>query len=526
MGGKSFLFHSMKFCNTRYRKKVIMKYLFFLVFIFLNSQLVAQKKIGATNTKPNVIFIYADDLGYGDLSCYGAKKISTPEVDRLASSGVRFTNGHSTSATCTPSRYAVMTGRYPWRIGAVILPGDAAMIVPTDKITLPKVFKNAGYKTAIVGKWHLGLGDAVAKDWNKAIVPSPNETGFDYSFIFPATADRVPTVFLENHNVVGLNSDDPIAVDYHTKVGDDPTGKEHPELLKMKSSHGHDNTIVNGIGRIGFMSGGKTARWTDEEVSLTFLSKALAFIEENKNHPFFLYFSLTEPHVPRMPATMFKGKSELGFRGDAILQLDWTVGRIMQQLKYSGLEKNTIIIFTSDNGPVLDDGYQDGAVTMNDGHTPAGPLRGGKNSAFEGGTRVPFIISWPGKIRPQVSNALVSQVDFLASFAKMLHQSIPNGQAEDSKNTFPAFLGKSAHGRSQLVLQGGALSVTKDGWKYIEPHAGPAIYKLVNIESGSSKEPQLYNLKTDIGEQNNLANQYPEKVKELAALLDKIKNEK
>lgn len=502
-----------------------MKYFYFFLLTFLNFQAISQKKIVSSFAKPNVIFVYVDDLGYGDLSCYGATQIKTPEVDKLAASGVRFTNGHSTSATCTPSRYALMTGQYPWRVGAAILPGDAALIVPTNKITLPKVFKSAGYKTAIVGKWHLGLGNEVAKDWNHGVAPGPNEVGFDYSFIFPATADRVPTVFMENHHVVGLDSQDPITVDYHKKVGDEPTGKEHPELLKMKSSpgQGHDNTIVNGIGRIGFMFGGKSARWTDEELSLTFLSKALGFIEQNKNHPFFLYFSIIEPHVPRMPATMFKGKSQLGFRGDAILQLDWTVGQIMKQLKYSGLEKNTIIVFTSDNGPVLDDGYQDGAVALNDGHTPAGPLRGGKNSAFEGGTRVPFVISWPGNIKPKVSNALVCQVDFLASFAKMLNQSVPTGQAQDSKNTLPDFLGKSGNGRSELVLQGGALSVTKGEWKYIEPSRGPAIYKLLNIESGNSREPQLYNLKKDIGEKNNLADQYPEMVKELATLLDQIK---
>src|SRR5215203_1842741 len=344
---------------------------------------------------PNIVLIYADDLGYGDLGCYGATKVKTPNVDRLAREGLRFTDGHSTSATCTPSRYALMTGEYPWRKqGTGILPGDAALIIPLKKMTLPLVFKNAGYKTCIVGKWHLGLGNALEKNWNAEIKPGPNEVGFDYSFIFPATADRVPTVFLENRHVVALDTTDPIMVDYQKKIGNDPTGKENPELLKMKSSpdHGHDNTIVNGIGRIGFMSGGNKARWTDEEMPLTFLVKAKAFIEENKKHPFFLYYSLTEPHVPRMPSTMFKGKSGLGFRGDAILQIDWAVGEIMQKLEYLGLAKNTMIIFSSDNGPVLDDGYQDEAVTKINGHKPLGLLRGGKYSAFEGGTRVPWLM--------------------------------------------------------------------------------------------------------------------------------------
>lgn len=353
------------------------KLLFFLCFSM--SYLVAAQQ------HPNIILIYADDLGYGDLSCYGATKIQTPHIDKLANQGIRFTNAHSTSATCTPSRYAMMTGQYPWRNqGTGILPGDAALIVPTDKITLPKIFKQAGYQTAIVGKWHLGLGNAVEKNWNAEIKPGPNETGFDYSFIFPATADRVPSVFVENHYVIGLDTTDPIAVDYKNKIGNDPTGKENPELLKMQASphHGHNNTIINGIGRIGFMRGGQTARWTDEEMPLTFLEKAKSFIDANKRKHFFLFYSLTEPHVPRMPSTMFKGKSGLGFRGDAILQLDWAVGEIMKQINASGIEKNTIIIFSSDNGPVLDDGYVDGAVTQLNGHTPSGPLRGGKYSAF------------------------------------------------------------------------------------------------------------------------------------------------
>src|SRR5688500_1620197 len=306
-------------------KRFVLLLTYALIFSLANGQ-----------KRPNVIFIYADDLGYGDLSCYGATKLPTPNIDGLAKGGLRFTNAHSTSATCTPSRYALMTGQYPWRkSGTGVLPGDAALIIPTNKTTLPLLFKNSGYKTGIVGKWHLGLGDAVEKNWNGEVKPGPNEVGFDYSFIFPATADRVPTVFIENIYVVALDSSDPISVYYKAKIGNDQTGKENPELLKMKSSpnHGHDNTIVNGIGRIGFMSGGQKARWVDEEMPLTFLQKAKDFIELNKQQPFFLYYSLTEPHVPRMPSTMFKGKSGLGYRGDAILQLDWAVGEIVKKVE-------------------------------------------------------------------------------------------------------------------------------------------------------------------------------------------------
>ncbi|MEY3498872.1 MAG: hypothetical protein RL308_541 [Bacteroidota bacterium] len=477
--------------------------------------------------KPNVIFILTDDLGYGDLSCYGATKLSTPNLDKMADQGIRFTNAHSTSATCTPSRYAIMTGQYPWRkSGTGILPGDAALIVPTDKPTLPKLFKAAGYKTAVVGKWHLGIGDKVEKNWNGELKPGPNETGFDYSFIFPATADRVPTVFLENHKIVALDPADPIQVDYVNKVGNDPTGLENPELLKMKSSpgQGHNNTIVNGIGRIGYMSGGQQARWTDEEMPLTFLSKAKDFIEVNQQTPFFLFYTLTEPHVPRMPSTMFKDKSGLGFRGDAILQLDWSVGEIMKQLKLLGLDKNTIIVFSSDNGPVLDDGYVDGAVTRLNDHIPWGNLRGGKYSVFEAGTRVPFIVSWPESIKPAVSPALVSQIDLLASFSKMLNM-VPEDMPNDSENIMNVLLGKSDKGREYIVEQGFTdnLAIIHGNWKYIEPKDGPKMNELVNIELGYDMQPQLYDLSTDIGEKNNLAKKYPKKVKELKAKLEEIK---
>lgn len=461
--------------------------------------------------KPNVIMIYVDDLGYGDIGCYGATVVKTPNIDALANNGLRFTRGHSTSATCTPSRFALMTGEYPWRKpGRNILTGDAALIVPTDKITLPKVFKQAGYKTAIVGKWHLGLGNEVTKDWNQGIKPGPNEVGFDYSFIFPATADRVPTVFMENHDVIGLDTADPIQVSYKDKVGTDPTGKDHPELLKLHSSVGHNQTIVNGIGRIGYMTGGKKSRWTDEELGGAFLQKAQNFISNNSGQPFFLFFALHNIHVPRMPATTFKGLSPLGYRGDSILELDWLVGQITGQLKELGLEKNTMIIFSSDNGAVLDDGYADRAVELNGPHRPNGELRGWKTSTYEGGTRVPFIVSWPQQIKPGVSDALVCQIDFLSSFAHMFEQSIPAQQASDSQNLLQTFLGKSKTGRQHLVQEGYSnLAIVDGSWKY--------------IPSNRKQPDQLYNLADDISEQSNLVEKYPAKVKELNDLLDREK---
>jgi len=221
-----------------------------------------------TPDKPNIIIIYADDLGYGDVSCYGASALKTPNIDRLASTGLRFTNAHCTSATSTPSRYSLLTGEYAWRRpGTGILPGDASAIILPGRHTMPSILRSAGYKTAAVGKWHLGLGPQGGPDWNGEITSGPADIGFDYSFIIPATGDRVPCVYVENRHVVGLDPSDPIKVDYTKKTGDWPTGRENPELLKLHPSHGHDMTIVNGISRIGYMTGGKSALWTDEDIA-------------------------------------------------------------------------------------------------------------------------------------------------------------------------------------------------------------------------------------------------------------------
>ena len=471
---------------------------------------------------PNIVIILADDLGYGDLSCYDGIKLKTPNIDRMAEEGIKFTNGYAASATCTPSRYSLLTGAYPWRKkDAAILPGDAPLLIDENEITLPSMLKKAGYKTAIVGKWHLGLGNGNV-DWNKQINPGPNERGFDYSFIMPATTDRVPTVYVENGLIQNLDPNDPLEVSYEKNFPGQPTGKDNPQLLRLKASHGHDNTIINGVGRIGFAKGGKSAIWNDETMAETFLGKAVDFVSKNKGNPFFLYYALHEPHVPRLPGSQFLGKSGLGPRGDSILEADWCVGQFLDFLKKENLEENTLVIFSSDNGPVLDDGYQDEAVEKNDGHTPAGLLRGGKYSLYDGGTRVPFIVKWNGKIKPGTSNALVSQVDFFASFAAMTNQ---KNNSVDSEDVLGAFLGKTNNGRNDIVLEGiKHNTVYREGsWVLIPPYPGVAILPNVNIESGNSNVYQLYDLNLDIGEQKNLAEKYPEKVKSMIKKLEGIK---
>lgn len=486
--------------------------------VFLLKSIFAQQN-------PNIVLIYADDLGYGDLSCYGATQIQTPNIDKLAKQGLRFTNAHATSATCTPSRFSLMTGTYAWRKkGTGIAPGNASLIIPVDKITLPAVLKRAGYQTAIIGKWHLGLGGPEGPDWNGEIKPGPREIGFDYSFILPATVDRVPCVYVENHYVAGLDPADPIQVSYKEKVGDWPTGKDHPELLKLKPSHGHDQTIINGISRIGYMTGGKNALWKDEDIADELASHSKQFIIQHQSRPFFLLLTTHDVHVPRTPHSRFAGQSSMGARGDVILQLDATVGQVTRTLDSLGLSENTIVIFSSDNGPVVDDGYQDNAVEKLGKHRPSGNLRGGKYSAFEAGTRVPLIVRWPAAIAAgTVSDALFSQVDMLASFAALTKQSLAEDEATDSFDMLGALLGKSKKGRPYIVEQANALSVVKGHWKYIEPKSGAAKNNDVNIELGNAMQPQLYDLSNDIGEKSNLAVKKPSLVKELSALLETIR---
>jgi arylsulfatase A-like enzyme len=512
------------FIFRRHSDKRVVVVLIFISLVFFSGLLCDvhfDRAEAQTPSLPNIVLIYMDDLGYGDASCYGATGLKTPNIDRLAKEGLRFTDGHSAAATCTPSRYALMTGEYAWRKkGTGILRGDAALVIEPGRTTLPSILQKAGYSTGVVGKWHLGLGPQGGPDWNAEIKPNPNDVGFDYSFIMAATGDRVPTVYLENRRVVGLDKSDPIKVDYEKKIGDWPTGKENPELLKMHPSHGHDMTIVNGVSRIGFMTGGKSALWKDEDMADIYVKKAISFIERNKNKAFFLFFATHDPHVPRVPHPRFVGKSGMGPRGDAILQADWCVGEILSALDRMNLARNTLIIFSSDNGPVVDDGYKDDAVEKLGSHKPAGPLRGGKYSNFEAGTRVPFIVRWPGRVKPGISDALVSQIDFLASFASFTNQKLDDGAAPDSFNVMPALLGTSKTGREHLIEQASVLSLRKGQWKYIEPGKGP---KIQRNETGNDPDGQLYNLADDLGETNNLITKSPDRAKEMAAQLQQIR---
>ena len=486
------------------------------------SWLLAGCSDASRDKKPNVIIFYVDDLGYGDVGCYGATRVATPNVDSLASEGIRFTDAHCSSATCTPSRFSLLTGLYAFRNRAEILPGDAPLLIDTSYATLPKMLKKAGYNTAVVGKWHLGLGYGKT-DWNKHISPGANEVGFDYSFLIPATGDRVPTVFVENGDVVNSEATDPIQVNYAKVIGDDAPGTQDTALLKMKADVQHSNTVVNGVSRIGYMSGGKKARWIDEDFPLVFNEKAFAFIKSAQDKPFFLFYSFHDIHVPRMPNKRFAGKSVMGPRGDAIAQVDWVVGEIVSFLKAAGKLDNTLIIFTSDNGPVLDDGYADQAEALAGDHLPGGGFRGGKYSAFEAGTRVPTIVYWKGHVTPKVSKAVISQVDLLASLASLVGADL-NGVRLDSEDQSQAWLGKNDQGREVLVEESFTLSVRKDNWKYIRPFSGKTPDWLANkgIEGGLSSDSQLYNLNEDPQERHNLSGTSPDRTEALDRELQRI----
>ncbi len=474
---------------------------------------------------PNIVIFYADDLGYGDLGSYGARGLPTPNVDRLAREGVRFTDAHATAATCTPSRYSLLTGEYPFRSDARILPGDAPALIQPDKVTIADVLKDQGYATAVVGKWHLGLGEG-SIDWNGLVKPGPLEIGFDYSFLIPATVDRVPTVYLEDHRVVGLDPADPLSVEYRQPIGDRPTGQSNPELLRYKANPQHSGSIVNGVSRIGYMKGGRAAEWKEEQFPEVFTGKAIDFMRANRDKPFFLFFPFHDPHVPRLPAVRFQGTTSMGPRGDAIVQMDWMTGKIMDELKRLGLAENTLVIFSSDNGPVLDDGYADGSVERLGDHRPAGPLRGGKYSAFEAGARVPLIAWWPGRIKPGVSDALLSQVDLFASLAALAGARLPDTVGIDSENQLPAWLGEESAGRRLLFKESVAGFALREGsLKYIAPMRDPKSAGFVadkGIESGALDQPQLFDLSMDIGERNNLAGGRPGDVGRMDAMLQDI----
>jgi len=473
---------------------------------------------------PNLVFILADDIGYGDLSCYGATKVQTPHLDRLAAQGLRFTDAHSMASVCTPSRYAFLTGEYAFRKkGTGIASGIEGLLIEPGRTTVPALLKRAGYATGIVGKWHLGLGTNPT-DYNGDIKPGPLEIGFDYAWILPATGDRVPCVWVENHRVVNLDPADPIALDYSVQ-------------------RGAPDSFVNGIPRIGKQTGGKAALWQDEEMSTVIAAKSCAFIEQHRDQRFFLEVATHNIHVPRVPNPKFRGASQCGVRGDTIVEFDWTVGQVLETLDRLQLADNTLVIVTSDNGGVLDNNGPDsehgvGSPEANEGHLFNGVLRGTKGTVWEGGTRLPFIARWPRRIRPGVSGALICHVDMLASFAALTGQTLAAAEGPDSFNVLPELLGEQCErpGREYLIEQdnsGNALALRHGPWQLMPPVGGrgkarkkPPVERPQEAAAKRKLPPasvELYNLDDDLSETKNIAAAHPEIVAAMSAKLAELK---
>lgn len=471
--------------------------------------------ITAPKKPRNIVFILADDIGYGDMSCYGTTPNLTPFIDQYVNRGIQFMDAHTTAATCTPSRFAIFTGEYAWRHpGLAVAQGDAALLIDPKTITLPKLMQASGRVTGAVGKWHLGLGLGPGKtNWNAEISPNAKDVGFDYSFLMAATADRTPCVYVENNLVVGLDPNDPIEVSYHHNYPGELDGVRDRATLKMDWDYGHNQAVVNGIGRIGYMKGGQKARWVDEDMADIFVEKANAFIEANKDKPFFLYLGTNDIHVPRVPHPRFVGSTPFGPRGDATRQFDDTVQRVIEKLQALGLEKETLVIISSDNGPMVNDGYKDQAVEKLGKHRPAAHWRGTKYTPYEGGHRVPCIAVWPDAIAAgRKSYEMISLVDLGATLAALVETPLPKGSLPDSFDQSQVFLypwAKSA--RTAVIAQNYQLNIRDKQWKYIVPRAEGD-----NPKGG--RDPlngELYNLDADPSETLNLVKDYPDRARKM-----------
>ena len=491
----------------------------------------------AAEQPPNVVLIFADDLGYGDLGCYGATKLKTPNIDQIAREGRRFTDAHSASAVCTPSRYGLLTGEYPLRAhggrGAWgPLPIPSGLIIDTETLTIGKALQNKGYATACIGKWHLGFKNG--NDWQVPLRPGPQDVGFDYYFGIPQVNSGPPFVYVENDTIVGYDPDDPLVYKGRKSTKDVSPTPTFPEDAGRKGPNRFSGAL-------------KAHQIYDDEKTGTLLTeKAVQWIGENKDQPFFLYFPTPNIHHPFTPAPRFKGTSQCGHYGDFVHELDWMVGELLKCLDGHGLTNSTLIIFTSDNGGMLN---HTGRLAMKAGHRINGDLLGFKFGAWEGGHRVPFIAKWPGKIKPGTeSDQLISQVDMLASFMALTGQDADNLEGKDSVNVLPALLGETDEPlRMELVIsphKSSNLAIRKGKWMYIDArgsggftggrptdHAWGGVAAITfagsvnsDIENGEYKKDsspaQLYDLESDLSQTRNVYHENPQVVKQMAALLN------
>ena len=467
---------------------------------------------GPPAPRPNVLLIVADDLGIGDVGCYGSTKIRTPRIDRLAAEGARFTDAHSVAAVCNPSRYSILSGTYLWHAKRK---NDYSLYFHEGQVTLPSLLKSAGYRTAALGKWHNGFGRNGDPDWNAELKPGPIEIGFDSFFGTPRTHNEPPLLFVEGHRVIGVDPADPIRID------------------KTKGPHGK-------------MSGGARAQAArpDEKIDFILAEKAAAFLaQQTAETPFFLYLAFAAPHVPINPAPEFRGRSGVGLYGDYVEQLDHCTGLVLDALEKRGLATNTIVVFTSDNGAVCT------REAIQVGHRSNGALLGQKTDAWEGGHRVPLIARWPGRIPAgSARKPLFTQVDLMATFAEAAGIPVPAGASPDGASELGAFLdpaGSPVKRKEALFLGTGGHVLRLDDWTYLPkqgsggmtvqvPPGAPwgqpwAKMGMTNSDIAADGRPrpdappaQLYDLRADPGQATNRFATESETVRRLAARLDDL----
>ena len=480
--------------------------------------------------KPNIVFILADDLGYGDLSCQGADRIGTPNIDRITHQGLRFTDAHSPSSVCTPSRYNLLTGRHCWRTWAksgCIWIHDP-MVIEDDQMTIASLLRDNGYTTGLVGKWHLGFGRPGTEGWdnlsgvnlNGRIDPGPCEVGFDYFYGVPAVGQE-PKIYIENHEVVGLEPDDPIEI----ALDPDPA-----YLMEYYQRPRTRNPRIK-------MNGGKGAEFQFNDLAVHLTGKAQQYIQDHSagEKPFFLYFAQRNVHSPLIPHPRFENTSEIGVYGDFINELDWSVGEILKTLEQQNILDNTLIIFSSDNGatemhtPVTHVDYN--------GHKSNGPLRGQKSEVFEGGHRIPLLARWPGHVAAgSTSDQLIALTDMLATFAGLVGVELPDDAGQDSFDMLPVLLGQD--GARQIrphcvhdSMQRHLFAMRSGEWKLILGQGGGGIGSgwgtKPGIEHFTAADPafQLYNLVDDLAETRNVFAKYPDVARKLTATLESIRRE-
>ncbi len=481
-----------------------------LVLVFL---MVFFVRVNGNDVRPNVILIYADDIGFGDLGCYGATKVKTPNIDRLASQGRMFTDMHTVSSVCTPSRYALLTGEYPFRVNLFNPVFDKqGLLIDTGKLTLAGMMKNSGYATAVIGKWHLGFG-IHEPNWNGKLKPGPLELGFDYYFGIPTVNSHPPFVYVENHGVLGFDPKDPFV------YGERAETMVFDEKMNIEKIGGA--TVAHRL-------------FNDEWVGTTLTEKAVGWIKDNSDRPFFLYFPTTNIHHPFTPHPRFQGSSESGRYGDFIHELDWIVGEIMDVLEDEGLAQNTLIVFTSDNGGMINRGGQD---AISAGHQLNGDLLGFKFDAWEGGHRVPMIVRWPERIKSgSQSDQLIGNVDIFHSLAALIGYELKDNDAPDSFNLLPVLLGDTEKElREHLViapLRKSTMALRAGDWVFINAQGGggfamknvgdhgfggpPALRFAGQANSdvrdgklvAGAPEQQLYNLGSDRSQAKNIIREH------------------